>query len=305
MNLLITGGMGFIGSNLISKIIELDKHKITIVDDFSNISGSVSYDDNSNVRIVNLDIRSKDMMRPYFECCDAVIHLAAQTRVIDSIESPYLNFDINVQGTFNILELIREYDIKTFINASTGGAIIGDVPPPVHEEMVPKPSSPYGASKLFVEGYCSAYADSYGINSTSLRFSNIYGPHSKNKSSVVAAFIKDILLNNKVTVYGDGTQTRDYLYVDDLADGIMLAIEKNVSGVYQLGSGSGTSINKLISIMKEVMNIDFEIENKDFRQGEILHTYCNIDKSKNTFGFDPSTKLYDGIEKTYSWFKKL
>ena len=190
------------------------------------------------------------------------------------------------------------------INASTGGAIIGDVPPPVNEEMTPKPSSPYGASKLFAEGYCSAYAQSYGFNTVSLRFSNIYGPYSKNKGSVVAAFLKDIASSRKVTVYGDGSQTRDYLYVEDLASGIVAAIDQQVSGVFQLGSGVGTTINKLISILKEVVDINFDVNYEKFRQGEILHTYCNISKAKNAFGFDPSIELQTGIEKTYRWFKE-
>lgn len=304
MKFIVTGGLGFIGTNLILQLLQNAENQITIIDNYSNVSETVDYSQNKNVTVIDMDIRDRNGMRPYFRECDAVVHLAAHTRVIESIEDPTINFDINVQGTFNILELMRENDINTLINASTGGAIIGEAAPPVHEEMIPRPSSPYGASKLFAEGYCSAYAQSYGINSASLRFSNIYGPHSKNKGSVVAAFLKDIAANKKITVYGDGTQTRDYLYVEDLANGIVAAIENRVIGVYQLGSGKGTSINELIEIIRSVIDVDFEVDYKDFRQGEILHTFCNISKAKAGFGFNPSIELQEGIRNTYSWFKK-
>lgn len=301
--ILITGGLGFIGTNLTELLVHQDKYNLRVLDNNTNPSGSDIFEKNS-IEVLHGDIRDKKAVEEAISGCDSVVHLAAHTRVIDSIEDPSLNFDININGTFNILEAMRKHKVNTLINASTGGAIIGDVPPPVDEEMTPKPSSPYGASKLFAEGYCSAYSESYGINCVSLRFSNIYGAHSKNKSSVVAAFIKDIVNTGEVTVYGDGTQTRDYLYVADLAIGIKAAIENNVKGVFQLGSGIGTNLNELIDIIKAVIDRDFDVNYEEFRQGEILHTYCNINKAKQAFGFSPKTKLKHGIENTYSWFKE-
>ena len=153
-------------------------------------------------------------------------------QVIPSVEKPQFNFDVNVIGSFNVLEAARASGIKRVVSASTGGAIIGEVTPPVHEAMVPHPMSPYGASKLAVEGYCSAFSASYGLNAISLRFSNVYGPRSFHKGSVVAEFLRGILHGRPLTIYGDGSQTRDYVFVEDLCEGILAGLTRDVSGVF-------------------------------------------------------------------------
>lgn len=297
---LITGGLGFIGTNLI-KQLDMNRYDIFVLDNFSNTS-ETSVDD--AVEVMKGDIRSSDDIKMALRGVDIVINLAAHTRVIESIEDPALNFDVNVRGTFNILEGMRLGGVKTIVSASTGGAILGEVDPPVHENIAANPASPYGASKLSVEGYCSAYSESYGIQALSLRFSNIYGRYSKNKGSVVAAFIKGITKDQKITIYGDGSQTRDYLYVGDLVTGILGAIESGQSGVFQLGSGVPTELNKLVELLKELIPIDFSVEYQDFRAGELRHTYCDISKSSNAFNFQPTTKLKTGIQNTWKWFEE-
>ena len=157
---------------------------------------------------------------------DTVVHLAALSGVIDSVEDPRPSFEVNVAGSFQLLELARAANVRRIINASTGGALLGEVAPPISEEMAPCPLSPYGASKLAVEGYCSAFAGAYGLSCVTLRFSNIYGPRSAHKKSVVAAFIKSIIREEPLVVYGDGTQQRDYLYVGDLVRGIEAALKR-------------------------------------------------------------------------------
>ncbi|WP_206599318.1 NAD-dependent epimerase/dehydratase family protein [Methyloceanibacter stevinii] len=214
--------------------------EIRIFDNMSNPSGDLTITD--GIHVVEGDVRDDAAVRKAIKGMDAVVHLAAHTRVIDSIEDPQINFNINTTGTFNILEAMRQEDVPSLVNASTGGAILGEVPPPINEDIAAKPASPYGASKLAGEGYCWAYAQSYGLKAASLRFSNIYGPNSRRKSSVVAAFIKNIRETGAVTVYGDGTQTRDYLFVEDLTDGIVRAIEASAAGTYQLGFGKPTSV---------------------------------------------------------------
>ena len=189
-----------------------------------------------------------------------MVHLAADTRVMDSIEDPTHNFDNNVVGTFNLLNACRELGVSRVVAASTGGAILGEVEPPVHEEMAPMPTSPYGASKLMLEGYLSAYASSYGMRSCALRFSNIYGPRSFHKGSVVAHFFKRVLAGERPTVYGDGSQTRDYLYVGDLVEAIRVAMLSDVTGPYQLGSGHGTTLNELLEAMRTVTGLPIEVD---------------------------------------------
>ncbi len=296
---LITGGLGFIGTNLIKKI-DFDRYDITVLDNLSNTSGAPV--DNA-IEVFEGDIRNPENVKMALRGKDIVINLAAHTRVIESIEDPSLNFDINVRGTFNVLEGMRLGGVGTIVSASTGGAILGEVDPPVHENIAANPASPYGASKLAVEGYCSAYSESYGIQALSLRFSNIYGKYSKNKGSVVAAFIKGIVQDGFVTIYGDGSQTRDYLYVSDLVTGIIGAIESGKSGVFQLGSGIPTDLNTLVTLLKDTIPKEFTVNYENFRAGELRHTYCDIRKSQGAFNYQPSTLLTTGINNTWEWFR--
>lgn len=301
--ILITGGLGFIGSNLCPVLQEKLGAEIRILDNLTNPAETLDF---GEIELIEGDLRDKDAVFKALKGVDAVVHLAAHTRVIDSIEEPLENFEINMIGSFNVLMGMRENEVETIINASTGGAIIGEAEPPVNEDMPANPSSPYGASKLAVEGYLSAFLGSYDMKSVSLRFSNIYGPHSLNKSSAVAAFLKDIVRKKRITIYGDGTQTRDYLYVKDLAQGISNAIASEKAGVYQLGSGKPTSINDLVDILTNVVGeqYPFEIDYVDPRKGEILHTYCDITKALSNINYSVETDLKEGSQLTWDWYKK-
>ena len=299
-NALITGGAGFIGRHLADFLTQQDGVAVTVIDNES--LGHRSHLDLDKVRFVQGDLRNRDELRTAMEGQDVVVHLAADTRVIESIADPRHNFESNVVGTFNLLELSRELGVSRVVAASTGGAILGDVEPPVHEEMAPQPTSPYGASKLMLEGYLSAYASSYGISTCALRFSNIYGPRSFHKGSVVAHFYKQILKGERLVVYGDGSQTRDYLYVGDLVEGIWAAVQSGAQGAFQLGSGTGTTINSLLDEMRTVTGKAMEVDHQDFRDGEVRDTWCDISKARAGFGFDPTTSLNAGLGETWAWF---
>lgn len=299
--LLITGGCGFVGSNLIAHLNKHDGYEIRVIDDES--LGKREYVD-GEFEFIRGDIRDEDVLDKALDGIDAVVHLAADTRVMDSIEDPSHNFSVNVVGTFNLLSHMRKKGVPRIVNASTGGAILGEATPPVHEQMVPKPLAPYGASKLAVEGYCSAFAGSYGLKATSLRFSNIYGCRSFHKGSVVAHFYKNILGGKPLTIYGDGSQKRDYIYADDLCEGIRQAIESDLSGVFQLGTGLPTSLNDLVSAMREVIGTQYDVrvDYEDFRAGEILHTWCDISHARSSLNYNPSTTLLEGLDQTWKWF---
>ena len=299
--ILITGGAGFIGRHLADHLVSHGGYDVTVIDNES--LGDRRHLDLDRIRFVHGDLTVRDDLRAALEGQDAVVHLAADTRVMDSIANPQHNFDNNVIGTFNLLELSRELGVSRIVAASTGGAILGDVAPPVHEEMAPRPTSPYGASKLMLEGYLSAYASSFGVSSCALRFSNIYGPRSFHKGSVVAHFFKQILAGEPLVVYGDGSQTRDYLYVGDLVEAIRVATDSDVEGPYQLGSGQPTTLNHLIDLMRVVTGRDLEVDYRDFRAGEVRDTWCQVDKAKAGFGYDPSTSLEDGLRATWAWFE--
>ena len=301
MKLLVTGGCGFVGTNLIAHLNRIGGYEITVFDNES--SGERAFLDGLDTKFIHGDLRDADAMIAAVEGQDAIVHLAADTQVIQSIEAPRYDFDVNVHGSVNLLEAMRQTGVRHLVNASTGGAILGDVAPPVHEEMVAKPMSPYGASKLAVEGYASAYGACYGIKTVSLRFSNVYGPRSFHKGSVVAQFFKQILAGEELVVYGDGNQSRDFVYVDDLSEGIRRGLEVDRTDVIQLGVGVPTSINELIDAIGRTVGEDrVQVRYQPFRAGEIIHTYCDISKARKMLGYDPRTTLEDGLRRTWAWF---
>lgn len=304
MKVLITGGCGFIGANLIALLNKLGGYSVTVYDNES--LGKRAFLTGLEYDFVLGDIRDGKLLREVLPGHDAVVHLAADTRVLDSIAAPQFNFDVNVGGTFTLLEAMRELGIMRFVNASTGGAIMGEVDPPVHEEMVPRPLSPYGASKLAVEGYCSAFSASYGLKAVSLRFSNVYGPRSFHKGSVVAAFLRQVMKGKPLTVYGDGSQTRDYVFVEDLCQGIVRGMQVDGSGVFQLGSGKPTSLNELIDEIRAVVApAPVEVDYKDFRDGEVRFTYCDVRHARANLGYAPDKTLAEGLAETWAWFQEV
>ena len=298
--ILVTGGAGFVGSNLIARLDEIGGYDIAVLD--NEVLGSREAIADTSAQFLHGDILDMAAVSRALDGVDAVVHLAADTRVIPSISAPKFNFDVNVLGSINLLEQMRLLGVNKIVNASTGGAIIGAAEPPVHEAMVAAPMSPYGASKLAVEGYCSAYAASYGMQAASLRFSNVYGPRSWHKGSVVAHFIKQILKGEPLIVYGDGSQTRDYVHARDLADGIVRALDADISGPLQLGTGKGTPLNDIIALLREISGEDFAVRYEDFRAGEIVHTWCDISRAREAIGYDPQIGLAEGLEETWKWF---
>lgn len=238
--MLVTGGCGFIGANLVPALLK----RSTQVRVLDNLSTGLREDVESlGVELQLGDIRDEAAVARAMECVEEVVHLAAHTRVVDSIENPLFDFESNARGTLNLLLAARKVGVRKFVMASTRGAILGEKEPPVNEEMVAQPLSPYGASKLAGEGYCSAFHGSYGMGTVALRFSNVYGPFSYHKASVVAAFFKRMLQGESLIIYGDGQQTRDFLYAEDLVEGILTALNRSRGGeVYHLASGQETSV---------------------------------------------------------------
>lgn len=304
---LITGGCGFIGVNLVSRLVRTGS-RVKVLDDVS--LGKREYVEPFGVEVMVGDIRDRAAVAKAVKGVDAVVHLAAHTRVMDSIADPRLNFEVNAIGTVNMLEASRDAGVQSFIFASTGGAIVGEREPPVHEEMASRPISPYGASKLAGEGYCSAFHGSFGLNTVALRFSNVYGPHSHHKGSVVAQFIKQGLRREPLVIYGDGKQTRDFLYVEDLADTICACATgeagRAAGEVFQMGSGRETTINEVAATIQgllKTVGIDVPIVYQPARKGEIYRNYADIRKAATKLGYRPKTSLNDGINATFAWFK--
>ncbi len=256
-----------------------------------------------DIEFFKLDIRSKDIEKVIINS-DCIVHLAAQTGVLPSIENPFLDAEVNIFGTLNLLNFSVKHNIKKFIFASSA-APLGEQTPPLNELKLPSPLSPYGVSKLSGESYCKAFHSSFGLNTLILRFSNLYGIYSYHKGSVIAEFLRRIIKNRELIVYGDGNQTRDFLFAGDLSEFVLNLIIKDFEfngEVFQLGTGVETSINKLIDIIKETVNKDFKVKYEKERAGEIKRNYADITKAKNILNFSPDTDLLQGVRKTYSWF---
>jgi UDP-glucose 4-epimerase len=302
--ILVTGGCGFIGANLIAKMVDGGAAEQIVVLDNETMGTPLDLPEGP-ISYVRGDIRDTDVVIKSARGCDTIIHLAAHTRVVESIEDPLNNFDVNVRGTLSVLLAAREVGVGHVILASTGGAILGEVEPPVHEGMVPSPSAPYGASKLATEGYGSAFSGSYGMSVTALRFSNVYGPLSYRKGSAVAHFFRSVLDKRPIEVFGDGTQTRDFVFVSDLCQGILQAAEAKLPGVFQLGSGKPTNLLTLIQEMRDIVGAGNwpGVEFRPWRSGELRHTYCDVSKASRSFGYAPKTELRDGLRATWDWFK--
>jgi UDP-glucose 4-epimerase len=299
---LVTGGCGFIGVNLIGQLAARGA-SVRVLDDLS--LGKREDVEPLGVDLQVGDIRDTEAAAKACRGIDVVVHLAGHTRVLESLSHPALNFEINAAGTFNVLEACRRAGVQKVIFASTGGAILGEQEQPVHERMLPRPISPYGASKLAGEAYCSAFFGSYGLNTVALRFSNVYGPYSYHKGSVVAAFFRNLRQNEPIVIYGDGEQTRDFVYVGDLVDAILLADKTNTPGeVFQIASGRETSLRTLVETMQSALpELAFNIRYEPARTGEVLRNYASIEKARRLLDFDPKTNLGDGLRKTWDWFE--
>lgn len=299
---LVTGGCGFIGVNLVTRLTGRGG-RVRVLDNLS--LGKREDIEPLGVDLQVGDIRDLAAVEKACKDVDVVVHLAGHTRVVESVTNPELNFEINAIGTMNVLRACRAAGVQKVIFASTGGAILGEQKPPVHEGMVPRPVSPYGASKLVGEAYCSAFCGSYGLNTVALRFSNVYGPWSYHKGSVVAQFFRNLMQGEPLAVYGDGEQTRDFLYVADLVDAIMLADKTETPGeVFQIASGRETSLRTLLDKMKEALpELKFDVRYEPARAGEISRNYASVEKARRLLGYDPKTRLDEGLKNTWQWFQ--
>jgi UDP-glucose 4-epimerase len=300
MKVLITGGAGFIGTNLIPKLKALE-HPIRILDNLS--AGQSGYTASPSVEFLHGDIRDQRAVDEAVKGCDAVVHLAAQTNVQYSLKSPRDDFQINVEGILNLLEASVKHVAKKFVFASSNAAV-GQMIPPVHEAMPAKPLAPYGASKLAGEAYCSAFYHSYGLDSAALRFANVYGPFSSHKSSVVARFFREGMDEKILTIYGDGRQTRDFVYVGDLCEAIVACLDRaKLQGeVFQIASGRETGVLDLAEKVKSLLPHGPTIRFLPARKADIVRNVSCIDKAKEVLGWAPGTWLDEGLAQTYAWF---
>lgn len=308
---LITGGCGFIGRNLIRRLTSEPDLQIRIVDNFSVGSSedvaAVAGSAMARIDIIEGDIADEALARHVVAGVDAVIHLAANTGVAPSVADPRADCLTNVIGTLNYLEACRHAGVQRFVFASSG-APIGECEPPLHEELPAHPVSPYGASKLAGEAYCSAYKRSFDVDTVALRFGNCYGHYSSHKSSVVAKFIREALAGQKWEIFGDGGQTRDFIYADDIVDAIVRAASAPGIGgeVFQIATNAETTVSELAAKLAAVLRrrgvTPREIRHGEARIGDIRRNYSDTRKALDRLGWSAQVMLDDGLEQVVEWF---
>ena len=302
MNIVVTGGLGFIGSNFAAYMRRAVPHvRLTCVD--------WCKDAPSDVKALYDTVHCGDFgavsATPIYAAADAVVHLAATTTVQESILDPHGSFDNNVIKTQSLLDMLRRNAREAhFVFASTGGAIIGEHDGPIHEDIPPRPVSPYGATKLAVEALLSAYTGSFGMRAAALRFSNVYGPGSAHKGSVVAAFCRAYLDTGHLIINGDGQQTRDYVHVQDICQAIYKTIAADATGTFQLGTGQATSILDLVDTFRAIDGTRrIYVDHRPALLGEVAHNVCDISRAKTHLGYAPHFDLPHGLDHTLHWFR--
>jgi len=311
-NVLITGIAGFVGANLSRRLLADGNYKVYGIDNFStgiidNVPKDVILKWGSITNDPNMYFHWMEA-----ESIDIVIHLAADSGVKPSVENPLKNANENVMGTLQMLEFARKNRIRKFIFASSGGTILGAQEPPVHEDSPIKPISPYGASKASCEHYCNAYNETFGLNTTIVRFSNVYGPYSLHKEkNLIPAFLLSCMYPDKYEfqLFGDGKQTRDFIYVDDLVNALCKIIENDdkYSGeTFQIATGEENPINYVTDRMNIYMDNKFsvkkEIKSGPRQLGDVEKNYALINKAKKYLDWQPKYSVDEGIDKLFDFY---
>jgi UDP-glucose 4-epimerase len=305
MSVLVTGGAGFIGSNIVDMLLERG-YDVVVIDNLStgkkeNIHKKATFD--------LADITKKTQLQKIFEKEDitVVIHQAAQVDVRKSIEDPCFDAKTNILGSLNLLEVAVENGVEKFIYASSGGAVYGEPENlPVNENHPIHPLSPYGESKYTVERYLDVYKALHGLRSVSLRYGNVYGPRQDpfGEAGVIAIFASKILRGERPVIFGDGEQSRDYVYVGDVVEANMSALEKNVEGVFNIGTEKQTSVNDIKTTLLKELQSDIKPTYEKPIKGEVRHISLDISKAKKELGWRPKVHLDEGISKYIEWLKK-
>ena len=300
MDVLVTGGAGFIGSHLVRSLVGKG-WDIVVFDDFSSgrMENLGKLKDSDSLRVVKGDVRDRKAVDDAVEGVEAVVHLAAFVDSAGSVMKPLETNDINVNGTLNVLDACVKEGVKRFVFASSAGVYGDGDPLPLREEYDLRPASPYAVSKVSGEHYCRVFGECYALRSMVLRFFNVYGPGQglNQYAGVITKFVNSGLRGETLTVYGDGTQTRDFINVADVVDAFEKALvyESSKTEVFNVCTGKPVSINDLASTICRVLGKDLDVLHDDPRAGDIEHSYGHPDKARKDLGFEAHVGLEEGL----------
>lgn len=303
MRIVVTGGAGFIGSHLVDRLIK-EGHAVQVIDNL--YTGNKDFV-NPKAEFVELDIRSSELystlelFKP-----DYIFHQAAQTEVTTSMNNPMLDCDINLMGLINLLNVSVKLDIKKFLMPSSA-AVYGNLTTlPLDETMTGNPSSFYGLTKLTAENYLRIYHESYGLQYICYRYSNVFGPRQGNggEGGVISIFSKAISQDDSIVIYGDGEQTRDFIYIDDVVEANILGMQSQFNGIYNVSTNIPSSINLLVDEFRSISHKNIDVVYEKPRLGDIRDSVLATEKSERDLLFRAKCNLHDGLVKTYTYFNK-
>ncbi len=308
-NILITGGAGFIGSNITKTLAK--ENNVKVIDNLSTgkIENIQERIDNEEIYFFNGSITDKKLLVQEMKDIDYVFHLAAQVSVPNSVKNPEYNNEVNINGTKNILYIAIKNNIKKVIFSSSC-AVYGNPDSnmlPINEKTMPNPLSPYAESKLIGEKMCTESLDNHNLRTICLRYFNVYGPKQDPNgeyAAVIPKFILKLIQNKSPIIYGNGNQTRDFIYVEDIVNANLLAADSNKTGVYNIASGKSISINELADNVMDLIDNKKEIIYKEPRPGDIKYSEADITLVKNDLKFNPKYSITDGLKHTINWFEK-
>lgn len=312
MKILITGAAGFIGSHLCEKLLE-DGNTVVGFDNFdpfyeraikeNNLKTSIL---NESFKLIEGDIRDSESVKKLFDehSFEVVVHLAAKAGVRPSIEDPTAYNKVNVLGTLNILEMMKKNDIKRLVFASSSSVYGNSTDVPYKETMnVNNPISPYAATKIAGELLCYNYWHLYKISATCLRFFTVYGPRQRPEMAI-AKFVKKAYDGNLISIYGDGSSCRDFTYIEDIIQGVVVSTERDLGfEIINIGESETIDLNSLLGLIKELTGCDLKTENLPMQPGDVDKTFANIDKAKRLLDYAPVTSVREGIKQYISWLR--
>jgi nucleoside-diphosphate-sugar epimerase len=307
MHYVITGGAGFIGSNLAEYLS--NKHDVTIIDNISTgrRENLQSFFGNDRIRFIEGSITDLELLRDIFGGSDGIFHQAAIPSVPRSVEDPISTNEANVTGTLNVLVAARDCGVRKVVCASSS-SVYGDTPElPKREDMEPNPLSPYAVSKLTNEYYGRVFSDLYDIQTVFLRYFNVYGPRQDPQSeyaAVIPKFITRLLAGQQPIIYGDGEQTRDFTFIQDVIQANVRAMKRDTRGTFNIAFGSRISLNDLTRTLMDIIGVDVDPIYDDPRPGDIKDSLADITAARTELGYAPEYDIRQGLEETVAWFRR-
>ena len=304
---LVVGGAGFVGSHIVDRLVS-EGVEVTVLDNLfaGNMENLARHEGNPNFHFIKGDVRNLELVKNLVKDVEAVFNEAAIVSVPRSIENPLLTNEVNTCGTLNLLKACVDSGIKRYVQASSASVYGETQKPPIREDTATNPLSPYAVAELASEGYTQAFYRCYGLETVALRYFNVYGPRQVMNaySGVIMIFLNRLTQNAQPTIYGDGKQTRDFVYVEDVVQANMLALttQKATGQVFNIATGKPQTINQLLKNLQTKLNKqNLRAIHKPARKGDIQHSYASIEKAEKTLGYKPKYSLTIGLNKLVDW----